>query len=236
MNWFTTSIEKAMNTSNMRMEAFINASIGDLAMELNLYKISDEFYSRAHSLAHITHEGYLQCYLELCIAKYNRKIEDYKQASIHINIASEKIDHNASKGDLGLWYLEDGQLDISMGKINTAIEKLKKAIDIFKELNQPIDLAKSYLALGIVNIKSSNGKYGYEYILEATTILSAIGTLQPILPDIYFHRNLIVAGLKDIKNNRPNTILFKRLTDYENKLLSVQQSIFPSKDSRGRNL
>ena len=118
--WFSSAQKKAKTTSNLRMEAFTYASLGDLAFDLNLFEIGGDFYQKALSVVQITHEGYLQSYLEICLAKYFRKIANYQIASKHMRTALDQISRNASEGDMGLWYLERGQLDRSIGNITTA--------------------------------------------------------------------------------------------------------------------
>ena len=233
-NWFDSAQAKAKSSSNLRMEAFIYASLGDLAMDLNLFEIGGEFYHRAHSVAQIAHEGYLQSYLELCLATYYRKTDKYKKASKRMKFAFDQIVLSSSQEDLGFWYLENGQLSTSMGDLISAKQNLEKALTIFMEIQHPIGLAKTYLALGITAIISSKSKTDHGHLSTALSTLRQLGPIHPLLPDIYLYKDLIIPYL--ISSNESNNLKEFQLEfeDYEKNLRDLQQSIFTSQVSEKR--
>ena len=186
--WFCTAIALSEKNANIRLNAYITTSLGDLAFDIGLYLTSEKYYEHANNLVQKSREGYLVSYLHLCFSAIYRKQDKFNMARHHIEEAFGLITESDSIDLLGLWHLERARLDIRTDRVKSAEKNLRTALDIFIKLNKPVDIAKTYLNLMITYHLLNKDTKALKNLNEANTILKPIGSIKPILPELYAYR------------------------------------------------
>jgi len=191
LDWFSLTLQKAHQSSNLRMKGFVYASRGDLALDIGEISIAFTEYKKSHKIVCNVKEGFLELYLEIRFSALHRKSGNFPESKRHLIIANDLARQHSSRYELGLWHLEQARLLLDEGNNSSSEEEFIKASSIFLETKKPADLAQAYLGLASVAIKSGNTDSALNQLASAVNTLQPLGTFQPILSELLVHPDLL---------------------------------------------
>ena len=228
----------AVEISNSRMIAYLEASLGDLAFDILLFEEGKSHYDKSLEIATKIEEGYLIDYLNIKINSIRRFQED-GICSLTKNYEICPKTKSKSRSITGMSFLENGLMLTKYQQYGDAQVAFSNAEEIFNELKNPADLAYLNIGMAILNAEKGDISAAKNLISAALDNLSDIQDLNLILPMLA--RNFTsISNLLDKPNDkkllrvsRDLKIFFDKLPEYQKVFIPV---VFnqPSNKSRLR--
>jgi two-component SAPR family response regulator len=129
---------------------------------------------------------------------------------------------------LGLWHLECGRNDLAASRVKSAKKNLITALDIFSELNKPVDMAKTYINLMVMYHFANDNKKAIENLHKANSILLPIGTLKPILPELFSYMEFFNEIIDKGKLTPELNTICNYLNEFQDNLGTYQSLLSPT--------
>ncbi len=128
---FEDGLECARSSSSQWQESLLLASLGDMYVDLGEYDPAFQAYGDAAQIAQQVSYQFLTNYLGLAQARLARLRGQFKEAYRYIRDAQASVLASGSNYECGLYYLEQGCLQLAEGNTIPAASDLEQALDYF---------------------------------------------------------------------------------------------------------
>jgi len=219
-------MEYAKASVNLRMEAYILASLGDIAFSLSSYAASYNLYQKANKISRMIQEGYLLSFLNIRLSSLARISNRITRNKGTIREFHNSYKANNSRLELGIWHLENGLLQTKVSSYLLGRTSFRRAFNIFKKISKPLEMANVQAGQALLELSAGKSTAALKYLQSASATIQEIGSNQPLLPMLSRHYDEFAKILystddADLINLRTD------LTDFRNRLPRMQREIFP---------
>lgn len=208
-----TFLEQALSysteTANLRMQGLIIASFGDLAFNVEDFQKALEKYQESKVFSDKCNDVFLQIYLSLRITSTHRLLDNLHYAQKYLSVMRTNVLKNITKANFGLWNLEKGLLYTKAGSHVLGRKSFRRAFNIFKNINKPLELANVQTGQALLEINARKPAAALKYLRSASDTIQEVGTNQPLLPMLSRHYD----DLSKILNNAFDPGLINLRTD-----------------------
>lgn len=226
-DYFQGALTRAQQSGYLRMEAFTQASLGDLYADLEALTTAREHYDLALELAQEIEDRYLIRYLELMNAKLNRLNGDFHQSHLMLNAIERETQESGTPQELGLWHLEKGQLHLAEHDRAEALQSFHEAENRFSSSGSRLEQIRAALLLALTSIQLGDRADARKHAQRGLDKASQLDSPHPL---IYILRDKIslFADLELSPSHRKQLDeLRAELRTFENQSAEVLQEIIP---------
>ncbi|WP_147678373.1 tetratricopeptide repeat-containing hybrid sensor histidine kinase/response regulator [Algibacter pacificus] len=107
-------------------------------------------------------------------AQHNLNNNTYYEALKNLDAALAQAQKANLQKDIALIYAFKGKLELNLNEPNNAITSLNKAIKIQDSIDDPVNLAKSFQTLGLVNLKNKSFQKALNYFTTSKTLFKNV--------------------------------------------------------------
>ena len=147
----------AQRSRYARMEALIQASLGDLFAEIEEYDAAMQIYTEASKISREIKDGFITNYLEIALANLTLLRGDIQSAGLLIDKTLVAVEPGDSKFERGLLNLARGRAALARSDTSAAISALQEAETCFAEdgLELETNWSRIWLAAALLENKQA---------------------------------------------------------------------------------
>jgi ATP/maltotriose-dependent transcriptional regulator MalT/two-component SAPR family response regulator len=192
------SHECAQRSAYTRFICVSLTSIGDLFLDLELWKSAQKIYQRAFVIAEQINERFFVLYLELMMARLASATGEWRQAFAHLNTASQLVLDNKSSYEWALYQLTMARSYLAQAKYNEAIASLLDAQQRFAEAAQPIEEAITHFLLAIAYHAVTRMESLTTHLQHGLSLTFGLESRHPVIANVRSLKGLLQS---DVLNN-----------------------------------
>jgi LuxR family transcriptional regulator, maltose regulon positive regulatory protein len=224
---FSEGLAIAKHNGMSRLEAYILCGLGDLYADIDAVEAALDAYGQTRALAINNEDFFLLAYLDLMEAIQARNRGNIHGARRFLSSAEKWVYESSSKYETGLWFMEDGKVDLFEGQIKAAIDNFSKAANLFDQGGQRVEAARAYLYLAAAYYSGQANEDAFFYLNHAIALASTMDSQHVLVVAGRNAKPLIEAAQEYPEISHQASLLFKQVVQFERNIPSLRRRLRP---------
>lgn len=201
--------DQAIKSGNLRIEAYVLASLGDVYRDQGNLEQALEVYSETASIGERIQERFLITFARIAVGEVWRVSGDFNTAHSVLESALQAAQAHRSDYEIGLVQRAIGALRLDEKQVEAAVQHLDHALSLLERVRDQREIGRCHLAWGLAEYQRKRYKEALLHLRKVVEIAKGLGEDQFLVSSASQARELFDFAIK----RRVGVAFFRQLRD-----------------------